>query len=83
MTLNPQLLCRQIDKTKQNKKKPNKTTGKMNCSYKNSRFSELVYDSSVFVLMDYSCKDVLKDLDLGLVGTFSFEGLLYFVYSFG
>ena len=53
------------------------------CSYKNSCFSELVYDSSVLVLMVYSYKDVLKDLALDLVGTFSFEGLLYFVYNFG
>ena len=53
------------------------------CSYKNSCFSELVYNSSVLVLMDYSYKDVLKDIALDLVGTFSFEGLLYFVYNFG
>ena len=33
--------------------------------------------------MVYSYKDVLKDLALDLVGTFSFEGLLYFVYNFG
>ena len=49
------------------------------CSYKNSCFSELVYDSSVLVLMVYSQKDNLKDLALDIVGTFSFEGLLYFV----
>ena len=53
------------------------------CSYKNSYFRELVYDSSVLVLMVYSYKDVLKDLDLDLVGTSSFEGLLYFAYNFG
>ena len=53
------------------------------CSYKNSCFSELVYDFSVLVLMVYSYKDDLKDLLLDLVGTFSFEGLLYFVYNFG
>ena len=46
-------------------------------SYKNSCFSELVYDSSDLVLMVYSCKDVLKDLALDLVGTFSFEDLFY------
>ena len=32
--------------------------------------------------MVYSYKDVLKDRALDLVGTFSFEGLLYFVYNF-
>ena len=53
------------------------------CSYKNSCFSELVYDSNVLVLMVYSYKDVLKDLALDLVGTLSFEGLLYFVYNYG
>ena len=53
------------------------------CSYKNSCFSELVYNSSVLVLMDYSYKDALKDIALDLVGTFSFEGLLYFVCNFG
>ena len=52
-------------------------------NYKNSYFSELAYDSSVLVLMVYSYKDVLKDLALDLVGTSSFEGLLYFVYNFG
>ena len=41
-------------------------------SYKNSCFSELVYNSSVL-----SYKDVLKDLALDLVG--SFEGLFYFI----
>ena len=51
------------------------------CSYKNNCFSELVYNSSVLVLMVYSYEDVLKDLALDLVGTF--EGLLYFVNSFG
>ena len=45
-------------------------------SYKNSCFSELVYNSSVL-----SYKDVLKDLAFDLVG--SFEGLLFFVYNFG
>ena len=53
------------------------------CSYKSSCFSELVYGSSVLVLMVYSYKDGLKDLALDLVGTSSFEGLLYFVYNFG
>ena len=53
------------------------------CSYKNSCFSELVYDSSVLVPMVYSYKDVLKDLASDLVGTSSFEGLLYFVYNYG
>ena len=53
------------------------------CGYKNSCFSELVYDFSVPVLMVYSFKDVLQDLLLDLVGTFSFEGLLYFAYNFG
>ena len=33
--------------------------------------------------MVYSYKDVLKDLALDLVDTFSFEGLLHFVYNFG
>ena len=45
-------------------------------SYKNSSFSELVYNSSVL-----SSKYVLKDFALDLVG--SFEALLYFVYNFG
>ena len=45
-------------------------------SYKNSCFSELVYNSSVL-----SYKRVLKDLALDLVG--SFEGFLYFVYNIG
>ena len=31
----------------------------------------------------YSDKDVLKDVALDLVGTISFEGLLYFVYNLG
>ena len=53
------------------------------CSYKNSCFSELVNDSSVLVLIVYSYKDVFKDLALDLVGTVSFEDLLYFVYNFG
>ena len=53
------------------------------CSYKNGCFREFVHDSSVLVLMVYSYKDVLKDLALDLVGTFGFEGLLYFVYNFG
>ena len=52
------------------------------CSYKNSCFNELVYDSSVLVLMICSHKDVLKGLALDVVGTFSFEGLLCFVYNF-
>ena len=52
------------------------------CSYKNNCFSELVRNSSVLVLMVYSYKDVPKDLALDLVGIFSFEGLLYFVYNF-
>ena len=33
--------------------------------------------------MVYSYKDVLKDLALDLVGTLSFESLLYFVPNFG
>ena len=53
------------------------------CSYKNSYFSELGHDSSVLVLMVYSYKGNLKDLALDLVGTSSFEDLLYFVYNFG
>ena len=53
------------------------------CSYKNSCFSESVYESSVLMLMVYSYNNVLKDLALDLVGTSSFEGLLCFVYSFG
>ena len=53
------------------------------CGYKNSCFSELVYDFSVPVPMVYSFKDVLQDLTLDLVGTFSFESLLYFAYNFG
>ena len=52
------------------------------CSYKNSCFSELVYNSSVLVLMVYSYQDVLKDFALDFVGNFSFEGLLYFIYNF-
>ena len=52
------------------------------CSYKNSCSSKLVYNSSVLVWMVYSHKDVLKDLALDVVGSFSFEGLLYFVYNF-
>ena len=32
--------------------------------------------------MVYSYKDVLKDRALDLIDTFSFEGLLYFVYNF-
>ena len=52
------------------------------CSYKNTCFSEMVNDSSVLLLMVYSQKDVLKDLALDLVDTFSFEGLLHFVYNF-
>ena len=51
------------------------------CSYKNSCFSEWVYNSSVLVLMVYSEKDVLRDLALDF-GNFSFQGLLYFVYYF-
>ena len=40
------------------------------CSHKNICFSELVYHSSVFVLMICTLKDVLKDLalDFGLMG---------------
>ena len=52
------------------------------CSYKNSCFSELVYNSSVPVLMVYSYKDILKDPALDLVDTFTLEGLLYLVYNF-
>ena len=32
--------------------------------------------------MVYSHEDVLRDVALDLVGTVSFEGLLYFVYNF-
>ena len=46
------------------------------CSYKNSCFSELEYNSSV-QLMVYSYKDALKEFALDLVG--SFESFLYFV----
>ena len=46
------------------------------CSYKNSCFSELEYNSSV-QLMVYSYKDVLKEFALDFVG--SFESFLYFV----
>ena len=46
------------------------------CSYKNSCFSELVYNFSVLVLMVYSYKFALKDFPLNLVVTFGFEGLL-------
>ena len=54
------------------------------CGYNNNFFRELVYDSNFLVLMVDSYKDVLKDLALvDLVGTFSFEGLLYTVYNFG
>ena len=52
------------------------------CSYKNSCFSELVYNSSFLVLIVYCYKDVLKDLALDLIGAFSFESLLYFVCNF-
>ena len=72
--------------TKKKKKKMLKIYKLLNisfhkCSYKKSCFTELVYKSSVLVLMVYSYKDILKDLALDLVG--SFERLLYFVYSFG
>ena len=53
------------------------------CNYKNSRFSEVVYNSNVLVPMVYSYKNAPKGLALDLVGTLSFEGLLYFVYNFG
>ena len=53
------------------------------CSYKNSYFSKLVHNSFVLVLMLCSYKDAHKYLTLDLVGTFSFKGLLYFVFSFG
>ena len=43
----------------------------------------VLYNCNVLVLMIYSCKDVLKDLASDLVGTFRFEGLLYFVFNFG
>ena len=43
-------------------------------SYKNSCFSDLVYNSSVLMLMVYSYKDVLKDHALDFEGSFSFEG---------
>ena len=53
-------------------------TGKINCwtrfLYRCSCFSELVYGSSVLLLMVYSHKDS--------VGNFSFEGLLCLVYNF-
>ena len=49
----------------------------------NSCFSELVCNFSVLVLMFYSYRAVLKDLASVLVGTFSFEGLMYFLYNFG
>ena len=53
------------------------------CSYKNGCLNELVYNSSVLVLMVYDYKDVPKGLALDLVGTFSFEDLLHFVCNFG
>ena len=40
----------------------------------NIAVSELVNDYSVLVQMVYSHKDVLKDLALDLVDTYSFEG---------
>ena len=43
----------------------------------------LCKEKNIGKIMVYSYKDVLKDLDLDLGGTFSFEGLLYFVYNFG
>ena len=52
------------------------------CSYKNSCFIR----PGVQLQCPYANglhEDALKDLALDLVGTFSFEGLLYFVYSFG
>ena len=42
-----------------------------------------MYNFSDLVLMVYRYKDALKYFALDLVGTFSFEGLLYFVYNFG
>ena len=80
MTLNPQPFCQQIDK-KMLKKYELLNMFFHKCSYKNSCFSELVYNSSVLVLIVYSYKGILKDLALDLVGTFNFEGLLYLVYN--
>ena len=80
MALNPQPFCQQIDK-KILKKYELLNMLLHRCSYKNSYFSELVYNSSDLVLMVYSYKDILKDFVLDIVG--SFEGLLYFVYNFG
>ena len=74
MTLN-----QQIDKKAAKKYKLLNTLFRR-CSYKNSYFSELEYNSSVLLLMVYSYKDVLKEFALNLVG--SFESLLYFAYNF-
>ena len=82
MALNSQLFCQQIAKKKQLKKYELLNMFFHMCSYKNSFFSELVYNSSVLVLMVYSYQDVLKDFALDFVGNFSFEGLLYFIYNF-
>ena len=46
----------------------------LKCSYKDSYFNELVYNSSVLVLRFSSLKDVLKELALDFL--FYFEGLL-------
>ena len=64
MALNPQLFFEQIDIK----------NAETIWTAKNSCFSELVYNSSVLVLMAYSYKDVLRDLALDFVGNFSFEG---------
>ena len=74
MAVNSQLFCQKIDK-KMIKKHELLNIFFHRYSYKNSCFSELVYNSSVL-----SYKDVLKDLALDLVG--SFEGLLYFFIQF-
>ena len=75
MALNPQRFCQQIGK-KTAKKYELLNMFFHRCSYKNSCFSELVYNFSALVLMVYSYKFVLKDLPLDLVVTFGFEGLL-------
>ena len=76
MALNAQLFCQQNDKKKMLKIYKLLNMFFHRCSYKNSCFSELVYNFSALVLMVYSYKFVLKDLPLDLVVTFGFEGLL-------
>ena len=86
LSKNPQLFCQQIDKKKYPMLKrtaKNDFSQHIFCSYKNSCFSELVHNSIVLVLMLCSYKDAHKDLTIDLVGTFSFKGLLYFVFNFG